>query len=110
AAARPASVVARAAGSLQLLSESRAVVLLEPRTTDDLEAAREVVSVVRALHDTSRDHATRSGTHHRVVGAEAGPPLDHEVPLWLQGSDATVAALAGEVADGWMVDLDEVGV
>lgn len=96
--ARPASTVARAAGSLQLLSGGRA----EAAFTGD--ASTDAVAVVRALHDTSRrSRVSHHGEHHRLFGAEAGPTLEREVPLWVTDAD-----LAGQVADGWITDLAEV--
>lgn len=111
AMARPASVVARGAGSLQALSGGRAMLLLGAGTAGkELGAVEEAVAVIRALQDTSRDRVSSAGTHHRLAGAEPGPALEHEVPLWMHGSDTALAALAGQIADGWVVDLDEVGV
>jgi len=109
---RPASVVARAAASLQLLSGGRAALVLGAGSAaDEVAVAEEAVAVIRSLWDTThRSRVSQSGTHHRLAGAEPGPALEREVPVWLTGSGAGVAALAGRVADGWMVDLDEVGV
>ncbi|TDC63239.1 LLM class flavin-dependent oxidoreductase [Actinomadura sp. GC306] len=103
--ARPASVVARGAASLQLLSGDRAMLALATSP-----AAEEAVAVIRAMQDTARSRVTSPGAHHRLAGAEPGPALDREIPIWLTGSDAAAAALAGRVADGWLVNLDEAGV
>ncbi len=108
--ARPASVVARGAGSLQLLSDGRAMLVLGPGSAVDRDAVEEAAMVIRALQDTTRDRVTSAGTHHRLADAEPGPALERDVPLWLHGSDTTAAALAGRIADGWAADLDEIGV
>ena len=110
ATARPASIIARGAGSLQLLSQGRAMVMLGAGTPAvDLDAVEESVAVIRSLHDTARrSRASHSGTYHRLSGAEPGPSLEQEVPLWVHASDAAGAGLAGRVADGWTVDLAEV--
>jgi FAD/FMN-containing dehydrogenase len=106
-----ASVVARAAGSLQLLSEGRATLILGAGSAaDDLDAVEEAIAVVRALHETTRSRVSVAGAHHRLEDAEPGPALEREVPLWLAGTGTAVAALAGRVADGWITHLDEVGV
>ncbi|ABL82877.1 MULTISPECIES: LLM class flavin-dependent oxidoreductase [unclassified Nocardioides] len=111
ATARPASIVARGAGSLQLLSGGRALLLLGSESAAaNLDALEEAVAVVRSLLDTSRPRVSSAGTRHRLADAEPGPGLELAVPLWLHGSDSTAAALAGRLADGWVVDLDEVGV
>lgn len=107
---RPASTVARAAASLQLLSSGRAVLTLGSTsgTDHDIAALQEAWSVVAALQDTARTRVSSPGTQHRLDGAEPGPIVERAVPIWLQGSDAAVVRLAGQVADGWMVDLDDV--
>ena len=109
--ARPASVVARGAGSLQLLSGGRGLVVLstEPES-EELKAVEEAVAVVRSLHGHTSGRVTQSGVRHRLAGAESGPALEREVPLWVDGSETLSAALAGRVADGWAVTLDAVGV
>ncbi len=111
ARARPASVVARGAGSLQLLSGGRGMLVLGSGSAgEDLGVVEEAVAVIRSLQDTSRSRVSSAGTYHRLADAEPGPALDREVPLWLYGADTALAALAGRVADGWVADLDEVGV
>ena len=111
ALARPASVVARGAASLQLLSGDRGMlVLATPPAAKDLNAVEEAVAVFRAMQDTTRSRVSSPGAHHRLTSAEPGPALEREIPIWLNGSDAAAAALTGRVADGWVVDLDEVGV
>ena len=108
--ARPASVVARGAGSLQLLSGGRAMLVLGSGSAiEDLDPVEEAATVIRALQDTTRTRVSLAGTHHRLADAEPGPALEREVPLSLHGSDTAVAALAGRVADEWVADLDEVG-
>ena len=110
-AAQPASVVARSAMSLQLLSGGRAMLVLgSGSTAEELEALEQAVAVIQALQDTTHGQVSQAGTHHRLDGAEPGPALEREVPLWLAGSSDAVAALAGRAADGLVVDLDVVGV
>jgi FAD/FMN-containing dehydrogenase len=109
--ARPASIVARAAASLQLLSHGRGLLVLGPGPeSEDLDSLEEAVEVIRAMQDTVQSRVTRAGAYHRLDGAEPGPVVERAIPLWLQGASAEVAALAGRVADGWLVDLDEIGV
>jgi alkanesulfonate monooxygenase SsuD/methylene tetrahydromethanopterin reductase-like flavin-dependent oxidoreductase (luciferase family) len=108
--ARPASVVARGAGSLQLLSGGRgSLVLGSGSAAARLDSVEEAAAVIRALQDTTRSRVSSAGTHHRLADAEPGPALERDVPLWLHGSDTAVAALAGRVADGWVVALDQIG-
>jgi alkanesulfonate monooxygenase SsuD/methylene tetrahydromethanopterin reductase-like flavin-dependent oxidoreductase (luciferase family) len=111
ATVRPASVVARGALSLQLLSGGRAMLVLGTgAAAGDVEVVEEAVAVIRALQDSARGAIDLPGTHHRLAGAEPGPAVEREVPVWLAGSTVAVADLAGRVADGLMVDLDAVGV
>ena len=106
-AGRPPSVLARAAGSLSLLSGDRVAVSLA--TTADPEALADAIAVVRAVLDTSVDQATHRGRQHTITGAQPGPVLDREVPFWLSGSDPDAADLAGTAADGLLMNLDEAG-
>jgi len=109
--AQPASVLARSAGSLQLLSGGRGGLMLgSGSATEDLDGVAEAFAVIRALQDASPGRVSLAGTRHHLADAEPGPALRREVPLWLHGSSTAVAALAGRVADGWSVDLEEVGV
>ncbi|MGW8814601.1 LLM class flavin-dependent oxidoreductase [Gordonia terrae] len=108
ATARLASVVARATSSLQLLSGDRAAVALSVDPSTEVDAVDEALSVIRTLQDTNgRGKVSRSGTHHRLVDADPGPNLDRELPIWISGSDSTIAATAGRLADGFMADLDD---
>ncbi|MET0843575.1 MAG: LLM class flavin-dependent oxidoreductase [Mycetocola sp.] len=104
--ARPASVVARAAGSLQLLSGGRGMLTFGTGTAREINTVHEAVSVVRALLDTSTGPASSPGSHHHLADAEPGPVLERDVPIWLHGSLPAVASLAGRVADGWSTDFD----
>lgn len=107
---RPASVVAREIGSLQLLTGGRSsLVLRADDTPGDSTLVEESVAVIRAMQDTAHDRVTTRGIHHHVAGAEPGPIVDHEVPLWVYGSTTASAALAGRLADGWLVDFDDLG-
>ncbi|EON32974.1 FAD linked oxidase domain-containing protein [Gordonia terrae C-6] len=112
AADRPASIVARTTSSLQLLSGNRAAIAIETDSaTGDVGSVEDAVAVIRSLHDTSGpSRVSHHGAHHRLAGAEPGPSLERGVPIWLAGSAAATAAVSGRVADGWMVDLGEVGV
>lgn len=129
---RPPSVLARAAGSLSLLCGGRVALALAanraagagevgnarsatavagdagPSGVPDTGLA-DAIAVLRAMADTSADEATYPGRHHAITGAQPGPVLDREVPLWLSGSDETTARLAGAIADGLLLDLDAVG-
>lgn len=125
AALRPASVVARAAASLQLFSSGRAAVTLGSGSSsaefaaltgsplperEGVAAVEEAIAVFRALMNGASGKVSQSGTRHWLAGAQPGPVLEREVPLWVDGADPELVALAGRVADGWLVDLDMVGL
>src|SRR5690606_15410878 len=88
----------------------RATLMLDAGPAADLEAVEEAVTVIRTLQDTAGARVSSAGAHHWLAGAEPGPAVDREVPLWVHGSEAAVAALAGRVADGWSADLAGIGV
>ena len=110
---RPPSVLARAAGSLSLLSGDRAALALAAgRVAGDGDRDAELtdaIAVLRAVADISAEEATYLGSHHAIDGAQPGPVLDREVPLWLTGSDDPAARLAGAQSDGLVLDLDAAG-
>jgi len=110
-AGRTASVLGRALGSLQLLSNHRGLLVLDGGdSAEDVADLADAVQVVRTLHDTSRrGRVSHNGTHHRLSGAEPGPAVDRPVPVWVSGSAPAVAALAGREADGWLVALADLG-
>lgn len=83
------SMIARSTSSLQLLSGGRARLSLT--AGEDPVQIAALAEVVRGL------------------GAVPGPALECAVPLWIHGAGPLAAALAGLVADGWTVDLDDVG-
>ncbi|MBA4609583.1 LLM class flavin-dependent oxidoreductase [Aeromicrobium sp. Marseille-Q0843] len=79
---RAPAMVARAAGSLQSLSGGRVELVLE---SEDADAVTAVIEAVRALE------------------------VDRPIPIWLSGSDPEIVALAGRIADGLVVGVDEFG-
>lgn len=92
-----ASVLARAAGSLALLSGGRTELALR----GEQAVLAEVVAVLRGLWATGRQGPlTVTGEHHRVRGVERGPGLDREPALWLPADAAPDADLD---ADGWLL-------
>ena len=96
---RPASVAARAAASLDLLSGGRVEVGLAP------DGADEAIDILRALWASDPTPVTYAGTHQRLAGATRGPAPAHDIPIWVGGA---APDLAGRAADGWSVALDRV--
>lgn len=115
---RPASVLARAAASLDLMSGGRLVLglgaghfwdamealgvpRLEPG--ESVDALAEAIDVVRGLWAAGEPPLTVDGTHHRVTGTPRGPAPAHDVPIWVGGGRPRMLRLVGERADGWVV-------
>lgn len=115
---RPPSVVARAAASLDLLSEGRLELGLGagafwegveamggPRRSpgESVAALSEAIEVIRALWDTgSRGGARFEGEHYRLRGAKRGPAPAHPIGIWLGAYKPRMLRLTGRAADGWL--------
>src|SRR5690606_7069894 len=114
----PPSVVARAAASLDLLSEGRLELGLGagafweggeamggPRRSPgaSVEALSEAIEVIRSLWDTgSRGGARFEGEHYRLRGAKRGPAPAHPIGIWLGAYKPRMLRLTGRAADGWL--------
>jgi len=122
---RPPAVLARAAASLDLLTDGRFALglgagafwdaiqamggtRLEPR--EAVAALTEAVDIIRALWDTAAIGGVRvAGTHYRVAGAKRGPAPAHAVPIWIGAYRARMLRLVGGKADGWLPSLSYLG-
>lgn len=119
---RPPAVLARAAASLDLLSNGRVELGLGtgafwdaiaanggPRRTpgEAVEALEEAVAVLRGLW--AADGAVRvEGEHYSVVGAKAGPAPAHDIGIWVGAYKPRMLGLVGRIADGWLPSLGYV--
>ncbi|MFI8221442.1 LLM class flavin-dependent oxidoreductase [Streptomyces sp. NPDC085932] len=115
---RPAAVTARAAASLDLLSEGRlAMGLGAGASWDDItslgapllapaqrvNALQEAITVMRGLWNTSDSGLlTTRGRHHYVEDAARGPRPAHDIPLWIAAYKPRMLRLTGQTADGWL--------
>lgn len=118
---RPPAVLARAAASLDLLTDGRfalglgagafwdAIVAMGgARLTpgESVAALAEAIDVIRGIWDTETKGGVRvEGIHHRVLGAKRGPAPAHPVPIWVGAYRPRMLALVGERADGWLPSL-----
>ena len=115
---RPPSVLARAAASLDLLSDGRVELGLgagafwDPieamggkRLTpgESVDALAEAIGVLRALWDTGPRGGVRlEGEHYRLRGAARGPAPAHPISLWIGAYKPRMLALTGRLGDGWL--------
>ena len=118
---RPPAVLARAAASLDLLSDGRfalglgsgafwdAIVAMgAPRLTpgQGVDALEEAIDIVRGIWDADERTPLRvRGTHHHVDGAKRGPAPAHDIPIWLGAYKPRMLSLVGRKADGWLPSL-----
>src|SRR3954454_25128765 len=132
---RPPAVLARAAASLDLLSNGRFELGLGagafwgaveasggarrtpgdageamggPRRTpgESVEALEEAIDVIRQIWDVStRRGVNVKGEHYTVKGAKRGPEPAHDIPIWLGALKPRMLRLIGRKADGWLPSL-----
>jgi alkanesulfonate monooxygenase SsuD/methylene tetrahydromethanopterin reductase-like flavin-dependent oxidoreductase (luciferase family) len=118
---RPAPVLARAAASLDLLSEGRLalglgagafwdamVAMGVPRRTpgESVEQLREAVDVIREIwRADERAQLRYDGKYFPLKGAKRGPAPAHQIPVWLGAYQPRMLRLVGEKADGWLPSL-----
>ena len=113
---RPPAVLARAAATLDVLSDGRVELGLGagafwdaieamggPRRSpsEAVTALEEAVRVIRALWTPGRTSRI-DGAHYRVDGAKSGPFPVHPVGIWLGAYKPRMLELTGRLADGWL--------
>jgi alkanesulfonate monooxygenase SsuD/methylene tetrahydromethanopterin reductase-like flavin-dependent oxidoreductase (luciferase family) len=123
---RQPAVLARAAASLDLLSDGRVELGLGagafwdaieamggPRLTpgQSVAALSEAIDVIRGIWDTSERGGVRvDGEHYSVRGAKRGPEPAHEIGIWLGAYKPRMLRLTGRKADGWLPTLSYLPV
>ncbi|WP_043625624.1 LLM class flavin-dependent oxidoreductase [Nonomuraea candida] len=93
------AVTARAAASLDLLTDGRVELVLDGADG----TLSETVDVIRGVWAAAERSPLRfDGEHHRLTGAERGPAPAHNLPLWITATTGGAQALrvAGRKADG----------
>ncbi|WP_308103474.1 LLM class flavin-dependent oxidoreductase [Actinocorallia sp. API 0066] len=118
---RPPAVLARAAASLDLLSDGRFELGLgaggfwaaieamggpvrAPR--EAVTALSEAIDIIRGVWDASTKERLRvEGEHYRVDGVRRGPAPAHDIGIWLGAYKPRMLRLIGEKADGWLPSL-----
>ena len=113
---RPPAVLAKAAGSLDVLCGGRVELGLGagafwdaieafggPRRDpgESYRALAEAIQVIRKVWSGERN-LRFEGKHYRLAGAQSGPVPAHPIGIWLGVYGPRALRLAGRVADGWV--------
>ena len=116
---RPPAVMAKAAASIDVLSDGRFEHALGaggfwdaieayggPRRTprDALAALEEAITVTRLVWSGQRN-LRFTGRHYRLAGAHSGPVPAHPIGIWLGVYGPRALRLTGRLADGWVPSL-----
>ena len=118
---RSAPVLARAAASLDLLSEGRlalglgaggfwdamAAMGVARRTpAESVEQLSEAIDVIREIwRADERAQLRYPGKYYQLKGAKRGPAPAHEVPIWVGAYKPRMLRLVGAKADGWLPSI-----
>lgn len=121
---RPPAVLARAAASIDLLSDGRFELGLGagafwdaieamggPRRTpgEALAALEDGIDVVRGIWDTTtQERLEAGGDHYRISGAKRGPSPAHDIGIWVGAYGPRTMDLIGRKADGWVPSIGRI--
>jgi alkanesulfonate monooxygenase SsuD/methylene tetrahydromethanopterin reductase-like flavin-dependent oxidoreductase (luciferase family) len=113
---RPPAVLAKAAASLDVLTDGRVELGLGagsfweaiaamggPRRNPGqaVEATEEAIDVIRLVWSGERG-VKYEGRHYHLSGLHTGPPPAHDIGIWLGASGPRMLDLIGRKADGWV--------
>ncbi len=116
---RPPAMLAKAAASLDLLSNGRVELGLgaggfwpaiqamggPSRTAgESVSALEEAIEVIRLTWSGGRG-LRFDGRFYQLAGLNAGPPPAHPIGIWLGAYKPRMLALTGRAADGWVPSL-----
>jgi alkanesulfonate monooxygenase SsuD/methylene tetrahydromethanopterin reductase-like flavin-dependent oxidoreductase (luciferase family) len=124
---RPPAVLAKAAATIDVLSNGRfelglgaggfwdAIAAMGgPRRTpkESVDALNEAIDVIRLVH-SGAPTVNFEGQHYRVHGLKPGPVPAHPIGVWLGAYGPRMVRLTGAKADGWLpsvprLPLDEI--
>jgi alkanesulfonate monooxygenase SsuD/methylene tetrahydromethanopterin reductase-like flavin-dependent oxidoreductase (luciferase family) len=115
---RPPVMLAKAAASLDLITEGRVALGLGagafwdaiagaggPRRTpkEAVDALAEAIAILRGIW--AGGPFSFSGEHYQVPGTKAGPVPAHPIAIWLGAYRPRMLRLTGQLADGWLPSL-----
>lgn len=113
---RGASMIAKAAASLDVLSGGRFELGIGagglpdpiagfggPRRTpgESVDALDEAIDVIRLLWSSERS-VSFEGRHYRLTDARPGPPPAHPIGIWVGAFKPRMFRLVGRKGDGWL--------
>ncbi len=116
---RPPAMLAKAAASLDVLSDGRLELGLGaggfwdaiaamggPRRSgkESVDALVEAIAILRASWSGERS-ISFDGEHYSVSGLHPGPAPAHAIGIWLGAYGPRMLRLTGELADGWLPSL-----
>jgi alkanesulfonate monooxygenase SsuD/methylene tetrahydromethanopterin reductase-like flavin-dependent oxidoreductase (luciferase family) len=119
---RPPAILAKAAATLDLLTDGRVELGLGaggfweaikaiggPMRTpaQSVEAVDEAIQVIRLMWSGERG-VRFEGKHYQLAGVNTGPAPAHPVGLWLGAYKPRMLSLVGRAADGWVPSLGYV--
>ena len=116
---RPPAVMAKAAATIDLLSEGRFELGLgagafwegigamggpQPTPKESVDALVEAIQVIRLMWSGERT-IDFEGEHYSVKGLHPGPPPAHDIGIWLGAYGPRMMRVVGRLADGWIPSL-----
>jgi alkanesulfonate monooxygenase SsuD/methylene tetrahydromethanopterin reductase-like flavin-dependent oxidoreductase (luciferase family) len=119
---RPPAVLARAAASLDILSDGRFELGLGAGAFWDgiaamggrrltpgqgVAALREAIEIIRDLWDTDSGGIVRhDGRYYTAAGAKRGPRPAHDIEIWVGSYKPKMLELTGTHGDGWLPTIE----
>lgn len=119
---RPPATLARAAASLDILSDGRfelgigagaywdAIAAMggrRLRPAEAVEALRDAIGLIRDVWDTETRGGVRlDGRYYQAAGAKRGPAPAHDIGIWVGAHKPKMLALTGAGADGWLPTME----
>src|SRR4051812_29722541 len=116
---RPPAVLAKAAATIDLLSQGRFELGLgagafwegigamggpERSARESVDALEEAIQIIRLMWSAERTISFEV-EHYRVKGLHPGPQPAHDVGIWLGAYGPRMMRVVGRLADGWIPSL-----
>jgi len=71
---------------------------------ESVDALVEAIAIIRRVWAAERGISVE-GEHYRMQGAHSGPPLAHDLGIWLGAYGPRMMRVVGRLADGWIPSL-----